>query len=691
MNETDPEPHIPESEWSRLRHTLFGKARDFYDPTLGHRISLVAFLAWIGLGADGLSSSAYGPDEAFRALGSHSYLAPFLVIAMTLTVLIISYSYSKIIEHFPEGGGGYIVATKLLGNTFGVVSGSALLVDYILTITVSIAAGTDAIFSLLPLAIHSFKLPIAVGAIFFLTFMNLRGVKESVSVLVPIFIIFILTHAIIITAALLGHAGDFVQLPHQMTQGYATGVHQLGTLGLLFLLLRAYSMGGGTYTGIEAVSNGLSILREPKVVTGKKTMTYMAFSLAITAGGLLLSYNLLHITPSVGQTLNAVLVQNLAGGITLKGLPIGHWFVWITIFSEAVLLLVAAQTGFIDGPRIMSNMAIDSWLPKRFSALSDRLTTQRGLLLMSLAALITLAYTRGDVRTLVVMYSINVFITFSLSQLGMCRFWIKHRENHRAWISNLFLHGIGFLLCASILIVMSIEKMREGGWITLAVTTGLIGLCFAIRKHYTNVSKMVTEVSTTFDDIPPEPNPSPMTELNPELPTAVILVGGGYSRTGVHTFFTVLRYFPEAFKNFIFVSVGVINSDFFKGEKGTQELEAKTREALSYYINLSSSLGFPAQGFIRVGTDIASEASKLCVEVSKEFPRSVFFASELVFQEPRWYQRLLHNETAYTIQRQLRFAGLSVVILPILLFNKVMGKIPGAHAKDIIYRGVVKK
>src|SRR5579864_6253234 len=136
----------------KFKEIVFGKPRDIQDPHVFHNVSLVAFMAWIGLGADGLSSSAYGPDEAFRSLGEHTYLAVFLAGATGLTVFIISYAYSRIIEHFPAGGGGYVVATKLLGAEFGVVSGSALLVDYVLTITTSIASGGDAIFSMIPRA-----------------------------------------------------------------------------------------------------------------------------------------------------------------------------------------------------------------------------------------------------------------------------------------------------------------------------------------------------------------------------------------------------------------------------------------------------------------------------------------------------------------------------------------------------------
>ena len=161
-------PSLPRSLGSRLKKLIFGSARNLHDPSVAHHLSLMAFLAWVGLGADGLSSSAYGPEEAFRTLGEHTYLAVFLVLATAATVFIISYAYSRIIEHFPSGGGGYVVATELLGKPAGVVSGCALIVDYVLTITVSIAGGGDALFSLLPPSLQHLKLPVEFGAILFL-------------------------------------------------------------------------------------------------------------------------------------------------------------------------------------------------------------------------------------------------------------------------------------------------------------------------------------------------------------------------------------------------------------------------------------------------------------------------------------------------------------------------------------------
>src|ERR1022692_4565683 len=157
MDNSVSEPKLPRLMRSRLKRVLFGAPRNLHDPSLGHKISLVAFLAWVGLGADGLSSSAYGPDEAFRALGVHTHLSPFLVLMTAVTIFVISIAYSNLIQHFPGGGGGYLVATKLLGENAGVVSGCALLVDYVLTITVSIASGCDQLWSFLPPSVAHYK------------------------------------------------------------------------------------------------------------------------------------------------------------------------------------------------------------------------------------------------------------------------------------------------------------------------------------------------------------------------------------------------------------------------------------------------------------------------------------------------------------------------------------------------------
>src|SRR5580692_10063300 len=205
----------PNSSGKRtLTDVIIGPPRDVRDPGIFHSLSLVAFLAWVGLGSDGLSSSCYGPEEAFLALGPHKYLAVFLAMLTALTVFIISASYAQTIDQFPTGGGGYLVATKLLGEYPGLVSGCALIVDYVLTIAISIASGADAIFSFLPTAWLPYKFWLAVIVVVVMVAMNLRGVKESVIALLPIFLAFVALHAVLVADAFLSRASELPVIAH---------------------------------------------------------------------------------------------------------------------------------------------------------------------------------------------------------------------------------------------------------------------------------------------------------------------------------------------------------------------------------------------------------------------------------------------------------------------------------------------
>jgi amino acid transporter len=652
-----------------LKTILVGKARDPMDPRIFHHVTLIAFLAWVGLGADGLSSSAYGPEAAFKALGQHAYLAVALAVMTAATVMIISLAYSKMIELFPGGGGGYLVATKLLGPRFGVVSGCALIVDYILTISISVASGVDQIFSILPEDWHAHAFWTKVVVLLVLIVLNMRGVKESVTVLVPIFLAFVATHFLMIVVAIVGH---FTELPHV----FSGAVHEarqtastIGFLPMLFIILRAYSLGGGTYTGIEAVSNGVPILRDPKVVNAKKTMIYMAVSLAFTASGIILGYLLTGARPHPTKVMNAILAENAFGAWTIGGFAIGHTLVILTLVAAGCLLFVAAQAGFLDGPRILANMATDSWAPRRFAQLSDRLVTNNGIWLMGIAAFVTLAYTRGSVDRLVIMYAINVFVTFSLTMLGMSRHWIQVRREDLQWRSHLLLHGTGLLLCISILAITIWEKFFEGAWLTVLVTSSFVAVAFLVKRHYLRVREQLRRLDDVLLNIPLRPHPEPQSAIPRDEPVAVMLVNG-FSGLGVHTVLSVQNLFPHQYKNYLFVQVGVIDSSHFKGAGEIEELKKQTLEDLQKYVAFAHRLGFRADYRMAIGTEAVEQVVSLCEEIRKEFPRSIFYLGQLVFENDRFYYRLLHNETAFAIQRRLQFAGLQAIVLPIRVLEQ---------------------
>jgi amino acid transporter len=642
---------------SRLKRIIFGAPRDLGDRRLVHNISVAAFLAWVGLGADGLSSSCYGPEETFRTLGEHTYLAVALAAAVILTVTVISIAYSQVIEYFPSGGGGYVVASALLGERAGVVSGSSLLVDYVLTITVSIAAAGDALFSFLPASWLDLKLPAEIFMIILLTTINIRGVKESILVLMPIFLLFLATHIILIGGGIFACAGQLPAAAQQVGADFQGGFSSLGLGGMLLLFARAYSFGGGTYTGIEAVSNGLPIMREPRVRTGKRTMIYMAASLSLTAAGLIVCYLLWHVQVTPGKTLNAVLSENVG-----EYFGLGRPFVILTLITEGALLVVAAQAGFIDGPRVLSNMAVDRWVPNQFASLSERLTTRNGIILMGVSGLAALLYTRGDVQNLVVMYSINVFLTFSMTELSMCRMWFRDRQQRRDWRKKIIIHVIGLTMCLTILIVTVAEKFMEGGWLTLVITIAVIALCFIIKRHYRTLNVRIAE---TFPKAPyiSRITTTPTGPVDPTRSTAAILVGG-FGWLGVHTTLAAMAKFPGQFKNILFLSVGVIDSGSFKGEEALDRLREQTEKGLRQYVELAAGQGMPADYRLAIGTDVVQQLDQLCLKTASEFRDVMFFAGQLVFQQERWYQRLLHNETAFALQKRLQLADLTMIILP---------------------------
>jgi len=651
----------PPSRLVRAKRVLFGDPRSLTDRSLFHKVTLIALLAWVGLGADGLSSSAYGPEEAFRTLGDHRGLAVFLAGMTALTVFLISAAYSRIIEAFPHGGGGYVVASKVLGEKVGLVSGCALLVDYVLTITISIAAAGDAVFSFVPQGFAGWKLPAEAAAILALTTMNIRGVRESVLALAPVFFVFVITHLVLIVGGILSHASDLPRVGAEVMGEMREGTAVMGVGGMLLLLIRAFSMGGGTYTGIEAVSNGVPMMREPKVRTARRTMVLMSVSLAFTAAGLLLCYLLWDIVPVEGKTMNTVLAEKFAGPSWF-----GRAFAMVTVVSEGALLVVAAQAGFADGPRVLSNMAMDSWAPRRFAALSERLTTQNGIVLMGACGLLALWYTHGNVQHIVVMYSINVFLTFSLSLLAMVVLTSRGKEALKKKVGRLTLFGAGLALCLTILAFTAVEKFHLGGWVTLAVTSALVAVCMLVRRHYRQVSAELSKAFEGLERMPPASGKDPG-EPDKTQPTAVVLTGA-YDGFGVHTTLNVFRAFPGHFKGIVFVSVGVIDSGGFKGEGSIEELGERTEETARRYVDLARRLGVAATSRTAVGTDAVDEAERLCAAIGEEFPRATFFAGKVIFRKESWLSGLLHNQTAYAIQRRLQWAGRNVVVLPARVF-----------------------
>ena len=643
------------NHFTKIKNLIIGNPLKIFNHSKKDNIALISALAWVGMGADGLSSSAYGPESAYVALHGNINLAIILSIAITVTVFIISIAYSQVIELFPEGGGGYKVASKLLGPKFGLVAGVALIVDYILTISVSVASCVDSLVSVLPLNILVFimkyKTSIEIVLIIFLIIMNIRGAKESIKVLLPLFAGFIITHVLIIVFGLIYHPRSYSEIMAVHNSIHHAGFTSTPILITLAILLKAYSLGGGTYTGIEAVSNNVSILAEPKVRTGKITMFYMAISLSFTASGIILLYLFWNATPVYGKTLNSVVYGNIISHFGLN-----HWWISVILFFESALLLVGANTGILGCPAVMSNMAMDKWLPKKFGQLSDRLVTQNGIILAGIAAIISLIVTKGSLSVLIVLYSINVFITFSLSFLGLCIHWVKSRKKIKQYQFKLFFSIIGFLLCFTILIINIFEKFNEGGWVVILIPAILMIICIIIHKHYSYVQRKLNKLDSKAAKIYKLNNiydTKLITTSDMQAKTAIFFVNS-HIGTGIECISQVLEMFPNIFKNFVFITTGEVDSMILYDNKFNNKIYCNNLELIINYLRFFCTIKeIPSDGVFNYGIDKIHDLTILADQIIEIYPNSIFFGTTLLFNEDRFWSKLLHNNTAYALQKTL--------------------------------------
>jgi len=645
------------SFYKKTKQLIIGSPINPFNPQMLKHVSLAAFLAWVGLGADGLSSSCYGPEEAYLALGGHTQFALYIAIATAVTVFVISIGYNQVIELFPSGGGGYKVASQLLGPHVGLISGAALIVDYALTIAVSTASAMDALFSFLPPELLEYKLLAEVFLIFALLLLNMRGMKESIKLLMPIFLGFFIMHVGLIVYGIASHyKGLSFIIPATINETKNT-IAELGWFPVLALIMHAYSLGSGTYTGLEAVSNNVNRLREPRVVTGKWTMFYMAVSLSLTAAGIILLYLLWEPQHQAGKTLNAVVFHAILGDS-----DIGRSLLLITLLLEAGLLFLAANTGFLAGPSVLANMAIDGWMPNRFRHLSTRLVIQNGLFLFGLFALAILLWCRGKVALLVVLYSINVFLTFSLSLFGMCVYWAKHRHQaSQRWLLRLVFSFTAFALTSSMLFITIFSKFQSGGWLTVVVTCTVIFICLMIKRHYQRFHKKLLQLDNHLKQ-PIDHNLTPAA-LDPQQPTAVIFVGKSPG-VAMHTLLNVIRMFPHHFKNFIFLSAGIVDVESFAGQHELEDMRSQVNENLQYFVDYCHQYALASEAHAAFGTDTVEELTILAEKISKQFSNCIFFSSKLIFEHDNFFTRFLHNETPITLQRNLHLIGKELVILP---------------------------
>ena len=442
------------------------------------RLSRVTGLAV--LSSDALSSVAYATEEILRVLiigglGALSFSIPIGLLIATLLGLV-AFSYRQTIHAYPSGGGAYIVSKDNLGDNAALTAAAALLIDYTLTVAVSIAAGVAALTSAFP-ALHINRVELSLGFVAILAVGNLRGLRESGRIFaVPTY--FFIGMMLLLMVAGAWHYVTGTVVPVEAVNLLPAGGASLG----LFALLTAFSNGCTAMTGVEAVSNGVPAFKPPEARNAAQTLIAMAL-LAITMFvGITVLAHVYRIVPSESETV----VSQIARG-SFGGRGILYFCVQI---ATMLILVLAANTAYADFPRLASIVARDGYLPRQFANQGDRLAFSNGIVALSVFAAILLIAFKGDTHALIPLYMIGVFISFTLSQTGMVMHWRRLREP--GWRSSAVVNGIGALATAVVLVIVTVTKALEGAWIIVVLIPVLIAVFKATRRHYRHVAAQLS-------------------------------------------------------------------------------------------------------------------------------------------------------------------------------------------------------
>jgi amino acid transporter len=429
--------------------------------------------------SDALSSSAYATDEILIALAvagtaSLKYSLP-IAGAIALLLAVVAFSYRQTIRAYPSGGGAYIVARENLGQLAGLTAAAALAVDYVLTVAVSVAAGVLAITSAFP-SLFSVRIELGVAFIAFITLANLRGVKESGTLFALPTYGFIVSFIVLIGAGLVKAVLDPSLRAPVPVSAYAPGASLLSA----FLILRAFASGCTALTGIEAISNGIPAFKKPESKNASTTLTWMAAILTTLFLGITILARMLDVHPASEVSVAAQIGQAVFG----KGIV----FYTIQAFT-AMILVLAANTSFADFPRLASILARDRFLPHQFTFRGDRLAFSNGIIVLGVAASGLVVVFQSDVTRLIPLYAFGVFVSFTLSQAGMVRHWLREREP--GWRRSILINGAGAVMTGVVATIVGGTKFSHGAWISMLAMAILALLFWAINNHYSRVDRLL--------------------------------------------------------------------------------------------------------------------------------------------------------------------------------------------------------
>ncbi len=563
--------------------------------------------------SDALSSVAYATEEMLLPLvlggiALTRYSLP-VALAIVLLIAVVAVSYMQTIRAYPTGGGAYIVAHENLGEGFGLTAGAALMIDYVLTVTVSISAGVAAITSAVP-ELHPYTVEICFAALVFIAVVNLRGVRESGLLFsFPVFF-FIGALALLIVFGLFQHASGGLAQPEP---AFSPALEALP----LLLILRAFSSGCTALTGIEAVANGVRAFKAPEAKNASLTLMWMAALLAFFFIGITYLVHQAGIMPKHEVTvLSQLAVKVFGGGVMFYALQ----------FATFMILVLAANTAFADFPRLSSIMAQDYYLPRQLMSQGDRLVYSNGILLLSLFAGALILMFRGDTHAMIPLYTVGVFVAFSLSQAGMVAHWLRTRESGWWWAAAM--NGTGAVVTAVVLGVVAWSKFMHGAWIVLFAIPLIISFMLSIKRHYRRIASQLALDGSSASVAESNSN----TQYGHH---SVIIPISGVNRPVLNA----IRYARAISDDVVAIYVRL-------DERQT----SITQEAWRNY-----GMGVPILVLDSPYRSVIEPLLDYIDEVRKDYKDGVITVILPEFVPSRWWEHLLHNQTAFLIKTRLLF------------------------------------
>ncbi|HEY5056381.1 MAG TPA: APC family permease [Acidobacteriaceae bacterium] len=615
-----------------LSNLIFGRPLET-SAEADHRIGAVAGIPIFGL--DNLTSAAYGPELAMTLLiplglaGMQQYLLPIFSAILALFVILF-FSYRQTITAYPNGGGSYTVATENLGDMAGLFAAAALMIDYTLTAAVGVSAGITAVVSAVP-ALHPHQLSLCLLVLGIIVLINMRGVKESgVAFMLPTLLFVGTLLATVVIGAWHAHVSGGHPTPVSAPPPPIPATMQFLTL---WVLMKAFASGCAAMTGVEAVSNGVTAFKEPRAVNANRALTVIIATLAVLLIGLSYVakvYNVAAMEPTAGDYQSVLSIEVAA--VFGRG-----WFYFLTMGSVLAALSFSANTAFAGFPRLARAIAARDYFPHVFLVRGRRLLLNYGIyVLAGLTALLLIVFD-GVTDRLIPLYAIGAFLAFTLSQAGMVRHWMKHKDaTHRG--IKMFLNGLGAVATGITLVVVLVAKFASGAWITALLVPLLIGMMLAIKRHYQSVAVEVDE-------------PCPLHTSNLEAPIVVIPMAR-WNKIAEKALRFGMTLSPT-------VKVVHVDSD-------DEDADAVDRMWQDMVITPLRAAGLPEPELITVKSSyrtIISPLIDVVLQLEERYPhvKIAVILPELVVR--RWWEYFLHNQRVQFLKLALLVKGKQRIVV----------------------------